>query len=283
MYKKAFILVISLVLLIGASSVAWLKYLRSHDQGVVVLMYHDFGYSKDPKIITPEIFEEHLDALAQSEYDVISMDQFIDYTEGKLKLERKSVLITFDDGYEDFYEIAYPLLMKYNFTATNFVIVNLSEVHNPRALPHLTWDQMREMKENGFSFYSHTYKHHLYLDPLEKKKAALTSRKENETDEKFIGRIKSDLSYAHEILVRELGEQPNILSFPFGRYTDELLEICEELGITHTFAIKENFSWKNILSSNKRINQVGSTVHTRINAGLSEISGDDLLEIISRQ
>lgn len=283
MLKKVVIIVACLLLLTSVSTVAAVNYFRGNDEGVVVLMYHDFGYSKDPKIITPEVFEEHLAALAESDYDVISMDQFVAYTEGRLELDRKSVLLTFDDGYEDFYEIAYPTLMKYNFPATNFIIVNFTETHNPNVLPHLTWDQLREMKENGYSFYSHTYNHHLYLDPLENKHAALTSKKENETDEQYVGRVKSDLRYAHELLVQELGEQPNILSFPYGRYTDELLEICEELGITHSFTINKNFSWKNILSNKKGINQVGSTVHTRINAGLSDISGEDLIEMIKRQ
>lgn len=272
MVKKSIIIVGLLFLLTGITTAvaATYTYFKGHKEGVVVLMYHDFGYGNNPKVINAEVFEDQMAALAASEYDVITMEQFIDYTEGRLTLDKKSVLITFDDGYEDFYEIAYPILKKYNLTATNFIIVTYTQDPSPYANPHLTWDQMREMKSHGFSFYSHTYKHHLYLD-AEQKNAALVSRKEGETDEKYVGRVKSDLRYANELLTKELGEQPNLLAFPYGRYSDELLEICKELGIEHTFTIKSG------------INQVGSTVHPRVNAGLARLSGEDLLKIIKRQ
>lgn len=272
MLKKSIIIVGILFMLTGITTAVatTYSYFKGHEEGVVVLMYHDFGYGNNSRAINAEVFEEQMAALAASEYDVISMDQFIDYTEGRITLDKKSVLITFDDGYEDFYEIAYPILKRYNFTATNFIIVNYTQNPSTYANPHLTWDQMREMKADGFSFYSHTYKHHLYLD-AEQENAALVSRKEGEPDEKYVGRVKSDLRYAHELLTKELGDQPNILAFPYGRYSEELLEICKELGIEHTFTIDSG------------INQVGSTVHSRVNAGLASISGEDLLKKIKRQ
>lgn len=275
--RKYRYIIILLLIFVAISAISVYKYFRGHDEGVVVLMYHDFGYSKDPKIINAEVFEEQMAALAASDYDVISMDQYVDYMEGNLVLDKKSVLITFDDGYEDYYSIAYPILKKHNLPATNFIIVKLTDEPNERALPHLTWDQMREMEQYGQSFYSHTYNHHLYLDPGENNHAALTSLKENETEEQYIGRIKSDLSAAHKLLVKELGEQPNIVAFPYGRYDDELLVITKELGIDHTFNIKKG------INQSKGSKQEETAVYHRVNAGLSRISGEDLLKLIKRQ
>ncbi|MCR8657180.1 polysaccharide deacetylase family protein [Paenibacillus endoradicis] len=276
MRKYRFIIII-LFFFVGISAASAYKYFQGHDEGVVVLMYHDFGYSNDPKIINAEVFEEQMAALAASDYDVISMDQYVDYMEGNLELEKKSVLITFDDGYEDYYSIAYPILKKYNLPATNFIIVKHTNEPNDKTLPHLTWDQMREMKQYGQSFYSHTYNHHIYLDPGENDHAALVSLKENETEEQYIGRIKSDLSYANELLVKELGEQPNIVAFPYGRYDDKLLKITKELGIDHTFNIKKG------INQSTGTKQSDTAVYHRVNAGLSKISGEDLLKLIKRQ
>lgn len=275
--RKKIITIIILLLCIKVSTVSAYQQHKSHDNGVVVLMYHDFGYSHNPKIITPKVFEEQMAALAASDYDVISMEQYIAYMEGKRELARKSVLITFDDGYEDYYSIAYPILKKYRLPATNFIIVKHSNEPNKNMLPHLSWDQMREMQHYGQSFYSHTYNYHLYLDPEVNEHAALVTMKKNETKEKYIGRVKSDLSYAHKLLVQELGEQPNIVAFPYGRYNKTLLTISNELGINHTFSIKKG------INQFKGSKQDKTAVYNRVNAGLSKISGEDLLQIIQRQ
>ncbi|HIW34500.1 MAG TPA: hypothetical protein IAA29_17125, partial [Candidatus Paenibacillus intestinavium] len=65
--KKYILIFISLLFVVIISTAAF-NYFKGHDRGVVVLMYHDFGYSKDPKIINAEVFEEHMAALAASKY-----------------------------------------------------------------------------------------------------------------------------------------------------------------------------------------------------------------------
>ena len=71
-------------------------------------------------------------------------------------LPEKPVIITFDDGYADNYENAYPILKKYGFKATIFLIYDFTNTY-PN---YLTWDQIAEMKESGLiRFESHTMTH----------------------------------------------------------------------------------------------------------------------------
>ncbi|MCD4812025.1 polysaccharide deacetylase family protein [bacterium] len=76
------------------------------------------------------------------------------------KPQRYAVL-TFDDGFRDFYTYAYPILKKYSFTATVFLptgfIGNGQSIFNGKE--HLRWDEVREIRFNGIEFGSHTVSH----------------------------------------------------------------------------------------------------------------------------
>lgn len=272
MFRKSFFIAISFLAVIAISIVAIFGMTAHKPKGVVVLMYHDFGYSGNPSIINPEVFDDQMNALYENDFNVISMEQYVDYMEGKIDLPEKSVLITFDDGYLDFYEIAYPILQQYQFPATNFIVVKSSEVHNPKHLPHMTWDQMREMKANGMSFYNHTYDSHKMIDQGDKRVPMLANYLEGETSDEYKARVREDLVKAHELLVRELGEQDNILAFPYGAFSDELLEVMKEIGINHAFTIRPGLNERG-----------GDGLYYRVNAGLSAMDGDALIKKIIEQ
>src|SRR5690606_38849174 len=272
LFRKSFAIAIGFIAVIAISIVAIFGMTTHKPRGVVVLMYHDFGYKGNPSVINAEVFDDQMNALYENDFNIISIEQYVDYMEGRIDLPEKSVLITFDDGYLDFYEIAYPILQTYQFPATNFIIVKSSDEPNPDHLPHLTWDQMREMKANGMSFYNHTYDYHKMLNIDDNKSQMLANHMEGETTEQYKARVKEDLLKAHEILVRELGEQDNILAFPYGAFSDELLEVMEEIGIDHAFTIRPGL--------NERGKQ---KLYYRVNAGLSALDGDALVKKITEQ
>jgi len=269
--KRSFIVAIGFLVCIAASLVLIFGMSANKPHGVVTLMYHDFGYSGDPSIISAEVFEDQLAALKKSGYTALTMQEYVDYMNGKLDISERSVLITFDDGYLDFYEIAYPILQKYDYPATNFVIVKSSNEHNPKQLPHLTWDQMREMQRNGMSFYSHTYDHHKMIDKDGKRVPKLANAMVGETTEQYRDRVREDLVLAHQLLVQELGERDNILAFPYGAFSDDLLKVMNEIGIKHYFTIRPG------------LNERGTIPYYRVNAGLSALSGDKLIQLIEKQ
>lgn len=269
MYRKSFIIVLSFIVMLAISLIVIFSMKVNKTNGIAVLMYHDFGYRGNPATINKEVFADQMNSLAEHEYNVISMEQYVDYMEGEIELPKKSVLITFDDGYEDFYEIAYPILQQHHFPATNFVVVKSSDEPNPEYFPHMTWDQMRELKANGMSIYSHTYDSHIKIDEVKDKYPLLANYQDGETSEEYKTRVREDLEHAHELLVKELGEQANILAFPYGAYSEELLEVMDEIGIEHAFLIRPGIN-----------DRGGNGLYYRVNAGLSSLDGEALVRKI---
>jgi len=98
---------------------------------VPVLMYHHVSSHKGALVtITPENFESHARFLADEGYKTLTLDEFAAFKKGRLELPKKSVLITFDDGWIDNYLVAYPILKKYSLRATIFVITDWVERSN---------------------------------------------------------------------------------------------------------------------------------------------------------
>lgn len=213
---------------------------------VLTLMYHSIApvAQKGSSSISTEDFKRQLELLKANNFHIITMDQYADFMLNNGKIPDNAVLLTFDDGYESFYTYAYPILREFGDTATNFVIV--AAVDGRRAgAPKLTWDQMREMKQNGMSFYNHTYdSHHLVtVDDKGTQKPALAHPEylpnlhRPETMQEYRNRIDNDLREADVELHSELGNTRNILCFPYGKYSLTTLEVAKAQGIDLLFTI----------------------------------------------
>lgn len=273
---RMFILVASLLLI--ASAIGLYTFFNSaihYRNRVAVLTYHNIGPEESTYTITPESFHAQLQALRAHHYNVIPVEDLIRFLQGKKPVPPNAVVITFDDGYESFYTYAYPELKKMGMTATNFVIV--SYVGQAQSgLPFLKWDEMKEMKRDGFSFYSHTYNSHA-LQPVTDGKmvAPLTSPiflpKENrmETEEEYRKRVASDLSLSDTILHQEIGNDLDLLCFPHGIYNETLIQLANQAGIQYFFTGEEGFSLR------------GSTNIKRITAGVSYVSAARLIRILN--
>ena len=98
---------------------------------VPILMYHYIGYNPDPAdkaryilATNPDNFKQQMKYLSDQSYQTISLDTLYAALKKQTTLPSKPIILTFDDGYEDFYTNAYPLLKKYNLKSTLYVIVN---------------------------------------------------------------------------------------------------------------------------------------------------------------
>ncbi|QWU17475.1 biofilm PGA synthesis lipoprotein PgaB [Paenibacillus sophorae] len=218
---------------------------------VAVLMYHHLSRKPLlPSILSVNRFGDQMKLLKQDGYHVITMEQYRRFMLEDGKIPDNAVLLTFDDGYESFYKLAFPILRKYSYTAVDFVIV--SDVDNPGkgGLPKLTWQQMREMKKIGMGFYNHTYNLHFYdvVDAEGGKEPALTAQlyindeNRNEYNEEYYRRVKGDLGLAERRLKEELGNTDSALAFPYGAYNDKVLHVTASLGIPLTFTVKEGLT-----------------------------------------
>jgi len=157
----------------------WMK----NTKGLNVLVYHKVGYPpKNTKLknlwVTPERFEKHIIYLKKNNYKMIGFSELKDYYENSKNVD-DVVLITFDDGYENNYKYAYPILKKYGAKGNIFVVYNTIENvniwHNPQKEPWikmLTKEMILEMHRSGVvEFGAHTMNHpRLETIPLEEAK-----------------------------------------------------------------------------------------------------------------
>ena len=166
------------------------------EAGLPVLMYHFFydknnGEGQDGNWIEITKFEEQMKYLADNNFYFPSWQEIEDYIDGKKHLPEKSVVITVDDGDPSFFELAVPVIQKYNVKATSFVVAYW---YGGRA----------ENKEAGISYQSHSYDMH---KPGDKGKGVMLSWSYE--------KIKEDLELSSKVL-----GGANIFCYPFGQYNE---------------------------------------------------------------
>lgn len=98
-------------------------------RAVPILMYHRFSRDEEFGKTSEKAFESHLRYLTKH-YRIISLDELVDYKRKGEPLPPRSAVITIDDGYRDFYDIAFPILKKLNVPATLYVVTNFVEGKN---------------------------------------------------------------------------------------------------------------------------------------------------------
>lgn len=179
-----------------------------------ILMYHSVGENAASFTVTPEQFEKQLRYLAEQKYLVVSLSVLLAKLANQEDVGRH-VVLTFDDGYEDNYSIAWPLLKKYNLPATIFLATNfLGQMMTSSkgvTLPMLAIEQIKEMGGAGIEFLSHT-KSHRELPGL--------------TDEESLAEFEG----ARQTIEGVIGSCPKIAAYPRGKYTDSLVETLRQAG-----------------------------------------------------
>jgi len=252
-----------------------------YSEKVAVINYHHIDEETSSATITPQSFSEHLDMLEEKGFNIICMEEFAAFMEGYGKIPQNSVVITFDDGYGSFYNYAYPELLKRNMSATQFIIVG--RVGNFKGeIPKLTWEQIREMQENGIGFGSHSYdSHHLVevnskgdQEPALLQKAYLSNEQRLETREEFKDRVRDDLARSYNKIKDKLEHHSPYLAWPYGSAEDDTIRIAKEIGFKYIFTIKEGLNSQ----------ETPKDKLYRINAGSPEITSECLFKkIISKK
>lgn len=142
-----------------------LQRFRPRKLRVPILMYHSVSdvekstrHAYFRTTTSPRAFEEQLRLLDERQYQVLSLSDAM----GKADNPARSAIITFDDGFRDFYTQAFPLLSRYRYPATVFLpTAYIGEgVHRSfSGTECMTWSQVRELQESGIQFGSHTVTH----------------------------------------------------------------------------------------------------------------------------
>lgn len=134
-------------------------------QYVPILVYHSFGpqvLKKEDKmqlhyLVTTGAFDSQMKYLADNHYTPITFNAYVDYLKNGTPIPNKSVVLTFDDGWKSQYQYALPILQKYHFTGTFFIISGY-----PGYGAYMTWDQVLGLDHAGMEIASHTV-HHINL------------------------------------------------------------------------------------------------------------------------
>lgn len=211
--KKIIFLSIAAAFFIAAASLA--AYIETVTSRVVpILMYHSISdrnidSNLSGLFVSPEKFKKQMEFLAVNHYNVVGPDKVIAYMTGREKMPPKTVVITADDGYYDFYENAYPVLKKYNLPATIFIVtdhIGMSDC--------LGWKELREMSGSGLiAIESHT-KSHPWLPTVS-------------VDEK---KLHDELVVSKEILEDGLGKKVYYICYPNGAFNDLVKEAAAKAG-----------------------------------------------------
>ena len=134
-----------------------------------ILMYHRVAPEGCKAMsqwrVTPEAFAEHLHYLRDAGYYTIGMETWQQAIATKTPLPGRAILLTFDDGYLDFFTYAHPLLQAYGFSATVFLVAERVGKSNQwdeiygESVPLMDWVQIRQLQAQGIEFGSHSTTH----------------------------------------------------------------------------------------------------------------------------
>jgi peptidoglycan/xylan/chitin deacetylase (PgdA/CDA1 family) len=140
-----------------------LRRLSARPLGIPILMYHSIsGAAEDHlhpyyrTVTSPEMFARQMQFLSQNGYTTVSPGEA-----AKASGSGKRIVITFDDGFRDFYLHAFPVLRRYGFSATVYLPTSFigDAARDFKGHPCLTWREVRELHQAGIEFGSHTVTH----------------------------------------------------------------------------------------------------------------------------
>lgn len=180
-----------------------------------VLMYHrvqtEESAKKDKETsisVFTDYFDKQMQYLKDKGYNVIAMQNLVNFFDNGTKIPPKSVLITFDDAYEDFYTDAYPILQKNGFFATVFVPTGLAGNSG-----YLTWDQV--ISTSNILYANHTWSH-----------------KNVGVDTKT---MEYEISTADTQLTDHNQNSPKVFAYPYGLDTEASEKYLDSLGYKAAF------------------------------------------------
>jgi peptidoglycan/xylan/chitin deacetylase (PgdA/CDA1 family) len=180
---------------------------------VPILMYHHIAVPpvgadaiRTDLSVWPEHFEGHLAALAALGYHSVKLADVYDAVMKGSPLPTNPIVFTFDDGYDDNFTYALPLLEKYGFIGTFYIPTGLLERPG-----YMTWGQVLELAKAGMDIESHTVSH--------------PSLKNKPVD--FLRRELGDSKHALETM---LGHPVLFFCYPSGQYDPLTIEILQETG-----------------------------------------------------
>ena len=245
------------VCVIAVSLTTLLPALSAYEE-TIILCYHNvpknvhldnMGADQKSFINTIEYFKTH-------GYTFVSLDDLVEARSGKKDLPEKTILLTFDDAYQSFYDFVYPILAEYKISSVLAVVTYWIGKEKPDSVEHnlMSWDQIREVAESPYvEVISHSHDLHkgVIYNPQGNKLAAAVNRQYDaqagnyEDAEAYVKRVEDDLKTSKRILEEKTGQVVRAIAWPYGRYNEIIAKKGKEIGFGIQFTLNDKLVMEN--------------------------------------
>jgi peptidoglycan/xylan/chitin deacetylase (PgdA/CDA1 family) len=184
----------------------------------VVLAYHSVDFNGSFYTVAPPEFYRQMEFLRRN-YNIVPIEDIVDFATGRKRSLGKLVAITLDDGYEDNFSYVYPYLKRHGLPATIFVSTGYVGQQFPLdgfSLKMLRWDQIVEMSRNNVAIGAHTVTH-----PDLRKETHVNARK--------------NIMMSKKEIERKTGKPAKYVAYPYSRFNCEIIELVRSLGFEGAF------------------------------------------------
>jgi len=190
---------------------------------VPILVYHNMDAQPKGRLVqSASSFEQQMRYLKTEGYRTLTLAEFLEFTRLDRQLPKKSVVLTFDDGYKSFKQYAYPVLKELGFTATLFVYTDYVGAGRNA----LSWPDIKALQAEGFDIQAHSKTH------------GDLRRAPGETQVQFDQRMQAELAQPRELFRRHLGQVPETIAYPYGRWDADVLKHVKAAGYVAAFTVR---------------------------------------------
>jgi peptidoglycan/xylan/chitin deacetylase (PgdA/CDA1 family) len=191
-------------------------------QTVPILSYHKFSKDRSDKLtVTEAAFKAQMEYLRKNDYRVISAEQFIAFLDFKDQIPKKSVVITADDGWDSFYDIAFPILKEYGFPATLFIYTDFIGTNHA-----VSWEQLEIMSKQGLDIQCKSKSHR-----------NLAVLKKNESPKAYREEVEKEISFPTQLIAEKLGKKCSLFAYPYGESNSFIAETLKKYGYRAGFTL----------------------------------------------
>jgi peptidoglycan/xylan/chitin deacetylase (PgdA/CDA1 family) len=216
-----------------ASAVAISKPAVDQNAQLVIFGYHRFVNTvRHPDTeITPQAFEAQMQELKNKGIAVIPMQDFLAWRRGEKAIPVKSAIITFDDGWKSQYEVAWPILKKFNYPVTLFIYTEGIRPGHFSGGESMSWEMLAEMRDAGVDIQGHSATHSDLRKPYDK------VAKKKLSPEEYEQWLNNELVGSKQMIEQKLGVKVNCFAVPYGFHNDHIRDICMKAGYEAMFTV----------------------------------------------
>jgi len=204
---------------------------------IPILNYHSISPGGTDRFIKftlpPEMFAQHMKLISDQGYTPITVADYARKISTPASLPEKPAIITFDDGFADFYTSALPILQEFHFPASLFVVTDEMDGRSKWLKPEgeqdrkmLTWSHLVEVQKAGIECGTHSQTH-IHLDTAKPDVA------------------RQEIYCSKDLLEQKLGSPVYTIAYPFGHYTRSVRRMVIEAGYAAACAVRNIMSHTN--------------------------------------